>query len=69
MAVLAAAHMDESHLVKLTAYMLDAADLKVLNPVRLFFLKDARRGSALMIIKTLAKPEWLFEAEAVVYQP
>ncbi len=69
MAVLAAAQMDESHLVKLTSYLVDAADLKDLNPVRSVFLKDARPASTLVVVKALAKPEWLFEVEAVAYKP
>ena len=68
MAVLAAAHMDESHLIKLTTYMLDGADLKDLNPVRAVFLKDARPASSLVVVKALAKAEWLFEVEAVAYK-
>ena len=69
MAILAAAHMDESHLVKLTTYMLDGADLKDLNPVRSVFLKDARPASTLVVVKALARAEWLFEVEAVSYKP
>ena len=69
MAVLAAAQMDESHLVKLTSYLVDGADLKDLNPVRSVFLKDARPASTLVVVKALAKPEWLFEVEAVAYKP
>ena len=69
MAILAAAHMDESHLVKLTTYMLDGADLKDLNPVRSVFLKDARPASTLVVVKALARAEWLFEVEAVAYKP
>ena len=69
MAVLAAAHMDENHLIKLTTYMVDGADLKDLNSVRSVFLKDARPASTLVVVKSLAKPEWLFEVEAVAYKP
>ncbi len=69
MAVLAAAHMNESHLIKLTTYMLDSADLKDLNPVRSVFLKDARPASTLVVVKALARAEWLFEVEAVAYKP
>ena len=68
MAVLAAAQMNENHLVKLTTYMLDGADLKDLNPVRSVFLKDARPASTLVVVKALAKAEWLFEVEAVAYK-
>jgi 2-iminobutanoate/2-iminopropanoate deaminase len=68
MAVLAAAGMDERHLVKVTTYLTNAADLKDLNPVRSRFLKDARPASTLLIVKALAREEWLFEVEAVAYR-
>lgn len=68
MAVLAAAHMDESRLVKLTTYMLDGADLRDLNPVRSIFLEDARPALTLVVVNALAKPQWLFEVEAVAYK-
>ena len=68
MAVLAAAKMDETHLVKVTTFMTDAADLKDLNPVRSSFLKSARPASTLLIVKALARPEWLIEVEAVAHR-
>ena len=64
-AVLAAANMDASHLIKVTTFMTEAGDLKDLNPVRSAFLGDARPASTLLIVKALARPEWLFEVEAV----
>jgi enamine deaminase RidA (YjgF/YER057c/UK114 family) len=67
-AVLAAVGMDESHLVKVTTYLTNAANLKDLNPVRSHFLKDARPASTLLIVKALAREEWLFEVEAVAYR-
>ncbi len=67
-AVLAAAQMDERHLVKVTTYLTNAADLKDLNPVRSRYLKDARPASTLLIVKALAREEWLFEVEAVAYR-
>ena len=69
MAVLAAAGMDERHLVKVTTYLTNAANLKDLNPVRSHFLKDARPASTLLVVKALAREEWLFEVEAVAYRP
>ncbi|MFC6281387.1 MULTISPECIES: RidA family protein [Polaromonas] len=68
LAVLAAAHMDASHLVKVTTFMTEAGDLKDLNPVRSAFLGEARPASTLLIVKALARPEWLFEVEAVAYR-
>lgn len=67
-AVLAAAGMDERHLVKVTTYLTNAADLKDLNPVRARFLKDARPASTLVIVQALARAEWLFEVEAVAFR-
>jgi len=69
MAVLASASMDETHLIKLTTYILDGTDLKDLNPVRSVFLKDVRPASTLVVVKALAKAEWLFEVEAVAFKP
>lgn len=68
LAVLAAAHMDASHLVKVTTFMTEAGDLKDLNPVRSAFLGEARPASTLLIVKALARSEWLFEVEAVAYR-
>lgn len=67
-AILEAANMDVGHLVKVTIFMTEAGDLKDLNPVRSAFLGDARPASTLLIVKALAKPEWLIEIEAVAYR-
>ncbi|HVF63316.1 MAG TPA: RidA family protein [Casimicrobiaceae bacterium] len=64
-AVLAAAGMDVQHLVKVTTFLTDADNLPQLNPVRAKILGDARPASTLVIVKALAKPEWLIEVEAV----
>ncbi|CAN5509620.1 RidA family protein [soil metagenome] len=66
--VLADAGMDASHLVKVTAYVVEPDDLKHLNAVRSMFLGDSRPASTLVVVKALAKPEWLFEVEAVAYR-
>lgn len=68
MAVLAAVNMDETHLVKVTTFMTDAGDLKDLNAVRSGFLGSARPASTLLIVKALARPEWLIEVEAVAHK-
>ena len=65
MSVLAAAQMDETHLVKVTTYLTDPAHLPQLNAVRSAFLKQARPASTLVVVQALARPEWLFEVEAV----
>lgn len=67
-AILDTANMSVSHLVKVTTFMTEAGDLKDLNPVRSGFLGDARPASTLLIVKALARPEWLIEVEAVAYR-
>lgn len=68
-AVLAAAGMDVSHLVKVTTYLVDGADMAKLGPVRGAFLGTARPASTLVVAKALARPEWLFEVEATAFKP
>lgn len=67
-AVLAAAGMDVSHLVKVTTYLVDGADMARLGPVRGAFLGDARPASTLVVARALARPEWLFEVEAIAFK-
>lgn len=67
-AVLNEAQMDASHLVKVTTFLVDSEHLKELNAVRAPFLGDARPASTLLVVKALARPEWLFEVEAVAYR-
>ena len=66
--VLGAADMDASHLVKVTTYLVDAQHLKELNAVRSVFLGSERPASTLVVVQALAKPEWLFEVEAVAWR-
>lgn len=68
-AVLAAAGMDVSHLVKVTTYLVDGADMAKLGPVRGAFLGSARPASTLVVAKALARPEWLCEVEAIAFRP
>lgn len=65
MAVLKEAQMDASHLVKVTTFLVDCAHLPELNAVRAPFLGDARPASTLLVVNALARPDWLFEVEAV----
>jgi 2-iminobutanoate/2-iminopropanoate deaminase len=67
-AVLRDAQMDVSHLVKVTSYLVHNEHLGELNAVRTPFLGDARPASTLLVVKALARPEWLFEVEAVAYR-
>lgn len=68
-AVLTAAGMDVSHLVKVTTYLVDAADLPKLGPVRGAFLGSARPASTLIVAQALAHPDWRFEVDAVAFLP
>jgi enamine deaminase RidA (YjgF/YER057c/UK114 family) len=68
-AVLAEAGMGVEHLVKLTTYLVDPAHLPLLNPVRSGYLQSARPASTLVVARALARPEWLFEVEAVAWRP
>jgi len=67
-AILKAANMDVTDLVKVTTFLTDGSDLKDLNPVRSRFLGDARPASTLVIVKALVKPEYLIEVEAVAHR-
>jgi enamine deaminase RidA (YjgF/YER057c/UK114 family) len=66
-AMLAAAGMTVDHLVKVTTFLVDASHLPVVGPIRTRFLGDARPASTLLIVKELAKKEWLIEVEAVAF--
>ena len=68
-AVLAAANMDAYHLVKVTTYLVDGADMARLGPIRTGFLGNARPASTLVVVKALARPEWLIEVEATAFRP
>ena len=59
--------LDASHLVKVTTYLVDAQHLKEMNVVRSVFLGSERPASTL-VVPALAKPEWLFEVEAVAWR-
>ena len=67
-AILTAAEMDVAHLIKVTTFIVNAADLKDLASVRNGFLGTARPASTLLVVAALAKPEWLIEVEAVAYR-
>jgi len=68
LAVLAAADMAPSDLVKLTTYLTDASHLPQFAPVRSRYLGDARPASTLVVVQALARPEWLVEVEAVAWR-
>ncbi|MEJ7932344.1 RidA family protein [Ramlibacter sp. AN1015] len=63
--VLDAAGMDAGDLVKVTTFVTDAAQVKLLGPVRARFLGESRPASTLLVVPALAHPDWLVEVEAV----
>lgn len=67
-AVLEAAGMGVEHLVKVTTFLVDGADMAAVGPVRAGFLGAARPASTLVIVKELARKEWRFEVEAVAFR-
>ena len=69
MAVLDDAGMGVENLVKLTTYLLDEGDLPAVNAVRKQYLGELRPAATLVVAKGLARPEWLFEIEAVAFKP
>lgn len=66
-AILADAGMTSEDLVKVTHYLVRADDLKNYNAIRSRHLGTARPASTLIIAQALARPEWLFEVEAVAW--
>ncbi|MGQ2996860.1 RidA family protein [Variovorax sp.] len=67
-AVLRAAGMGVSHLVKVTTFLTDAADVPRLGPVRAGFLGEARPASTLLVVQALAQPAWRIEVEASAFR-
>ncbi len=64
-AILAAADMKLTDLVRVTTFIIDQADLAHSRSVRQEFLGDHRPASTLLVVKGLAGPEYLLEIEAV----
>ncbi|MGJ7530080.1 RidA family protein [Variovorax sp. GB1P17] len=68
-AVLRAADMDVSHLVKVTTFLTDGSDVRRLGSVRAMFLGEARPASTLLVVRALAHPAWRVEVEASAFRP
>jgi len=66
--VLADAGMTTADLVKVTHYLVSAADLKDYNAVRSRHLGSARPASTLVVVHALARPEWRVEVEGVAWR-
>ena len=64
-AVLAAAGMEPKDLVKMTVYLTRLEDLQALRAARDRFQGDARPASTLVVVASLAQPEWRVEVEAI----
>jgi enamine deaminase RidA (YjgF/YER057c/UK114 family) len=62
-AMLKAAEMTVHDIVKITQYLLHAADIAAYAKVRSRFLGDARPASMLLIVPELVRPEFLLEIE------
>jgi 2-iminobutanoate/2-iminopropanoate deaminase len=69
MAMLKKADMTVHDLVKITQYLLNAADIPAYAKVRSRYLGDARPASMLMIVPGLVWPNMLLEIEAVAASP
>jgi enamine deaminase RidA (YjgF/YER057c/UK114 family) len=67
-AVLAAAGLGPQDLVKITTFVTDPAHLPLFAPVRTRYLGGARPASTLVVVRALARPEWLVEVEAVAWR-
>ncbi len=68
-AILRAADMDVADLVKVVTYLTDVDNMPAFGPVRTKYLGDARPASTLVIVKSLARPDWFVEIEAVAFKP
>ena len=64
-AVLDAADMDFSNIVKTTTFLLNPDDRPVLGAIRAEFMAGKKSASTLVYISGLANPELLIEVEAV----
>jgi len=67
--ILAAAGMGPQDLVKVTTFVTDAGHLPLLAPVRTRHLGAARPASTVLVVRALARPEWLVEVEASAWRP
>ena len=65
MAILESAGMGIDDVVKVTTYVTDVEDFWPMAKVRARFFGDARPASTGIVVKALAKPEWLVEVDLV----
>jgi enamine deaminase RidA (YjgF/YER057c/UK114 family) len=69
LAILRDAGMGVEHLVKVNSYLVEASHLPLLGKVRTEFQQSARPASTLVVVKALARPEWVYEVDAVAFRP
>ncbi len=62
--ILRSANMNMHDVVKVTTYVTDESVLPLIGPIREKFLGSARPASTLIIVKALARSDWLVEIEA-----
>lgn len=67
-AVLYAADMDSSHLVKVVTYIVGTDNIPLLAPIRLQYLAGARPAATLLVVDALARPDWQIEIEAIAFK-
>jgi 2-iminobutanoate/2-iminopropanoate deaminase len=53
------------HVVKITSFLVNEADRGALVEVRRQFFKPPYPASTLVVVKSLARPEYLYEIEAI----
>jgi enamine deaminase RidA (YjgF/YER057c/UK114 family) len=64
-AVLAAARMTLSDIVRMTVFLTDQADVKTFVEARDRVMGDHRPGAIILVVKGLARPELKIEIEAI----
>jgi enamine deaminase RidA (YjgF/YER057c/UK114 family) len=64
-AVLAAAHMTFSNVVRLTAFLTDQNDVGTFVRARDRVMGDHKPGAIILVVKALARPELKIEIEAI----
>ena len=69
LAVLRAAGMTAEHLVKITAFITDPADVALVRKVRDRHIGGTPPASTLLVVAGLARPDFRFELEAVAAMP
>ena len=69
MACLAAAGMGAENVVKINAYLIDAAEYPAFAAARSKYLGQARPASTAVLVAQLIRPEWRFEIDAVAAAP